>query len=117
MRLTNLLDRLERQRDHHAELKTRAPVHTVLTWVIEDLRRIDGEGQGREFLDTAEAADRLGVTRRTVQNWARDGRFPGADKTSTEGVWCIPAKEVRAALNADAEDGEEIEKLWEPDDE
>jgi excisionase family DNA binding protein len=30
-------------------------------------------GQGRELLTTDEVADQLGVTRRTVQNWIKEG--------------------------------------------
>jgi len=47
-----------------------------------------------ERLTVDEAAERLGVTRRTVARWCAKGLLPGAYKVGTHrrGVWVIPLR-------------------------
>lgn len=89
----------------------------VLTWVIDLLAEIDERRGPSHFFSTKEVAELLGVTRKTVQNWCNNGRFPGAEKTSPHGVWRIPAEEVREALGNDSDAEEEVDRLWEPENE
>jgi excisionase family DNA binding protein len=36
----------------------------------------NGEGEARKFYSTAEVTEKLGLTRRTIQKWLKDGRLP-----------------------------------------
>jgi len=53
----------------------------------------------RNQLTTKQVAQRLGVSKRTVNNLVNRGRFPGAYKLDPDSVnspWLIPTKEVEA---------------------
>ena len=46
-----------------------------------------------------EAAERLGVTSRTIQNWIAQGLFPNAYKLNPRGKtspYCIPEEDIEA---------------------
>jgi excisionase family DNA binding protein len=48
---------------------------------------------------TREAAERLGVTSRTIQNWITQGLFPNAFKLNPRGKtspYCIPEEDIEA---------------------
>jgi excisionase family DNA binding protein len=36
----------------------------------------NGGGEARKFYSTAEVPEKLGLTRRTMQKWPKDGRLP-----------------------------------------
>lgn len=59
---------------------------------------IDDTGNGgAEVMTVPEAAKFLGVHRRTVLNWVRDGRFPGAyrlDPESPRSHYRLPVLDV-----------------------
>jgi len=46
-----------------------------------------------DYLTVTEAAKRLSVDRRTLQNWCRDGKVPGAIRTPG-GHWRVPVEFV-----------------------
>lgn len=59
-----------------------------------------------EVVSSEEAARLLGVTSRSILNWARAGRFPGAFRTpggrQRGGDWRIPRAAVEAFKQAGA---------------
>lgn len=66
--------------DHHAAADE---LRALAAW-------FDGERlEPAELVPAASAARRLGVTRRTVQDWARAGKIPGAVQTPG-GHWRVP---------------------------
>lgn len=95
------IQELVRRRDDAEEIKAQAPVAQVLDLAIRLIARIDGRPGGSQPLDSTEVAERLGVCRKTVQNWCADGRFPNAWKTSESGVWRIPASDLHEMLHGD----------------
>ena len=48
------------------------------------------------FQTAKEAADRLGVTIRAVQKWAKEGKLDGAKKVGRD--WMIPEEAISALL-------------------
>lgn len=48
------------------------------------------------FLSKRQAAELLGVTARTVQNWITEGKFPNARLIGNQ--WAIPEDEVQVAV-------------------
>lgn len=61
--------------------------------MIRTVRIIHGpdDDPGREYLLIGDAAEALGVTRRTVDRWIKSGRITRA---SVCGLTCIPVHEV-----------------------
>jgi predicted site-specific integrase-resolvase len=52
------------------------------------------DGQQRP-LNTADAAERLKVTTRTIQRWCDAGKFPGAFRVGGQGsAWLIPVNAI-----------------------
>lgn len=118
MELTDLIEDLERRRAEAARIGATAPVSKLYGRILEELRQVDGTPNGGRFVGTGEAAEILGVSRKTVRRWCNpnDPRLPGARKTSGEdGVWRIPLKEVYREVGVDPGPSTSTPKLWEPD--
>ena len=63
-----------------------------------------------ERLTVAEAAQRLGVSSRTVNRWCARGLLPGAYKVGTHrrGVWVIPPSALSNRAAPQEEGSEEL---------
>lgn len=94
-------------RDHVRELvdtlpegaSVTLPRSTLRTWLREDLEAApDGADAGCRWYTTADVAELRGVKPSTVATWCADGRFPGAEKTGTDGggEWRIPESDLRS---------------------
>ena len=62
-------------------------------------------------MGTDETARILGVAEKTVRAQCRDGRLPGAKKTSEKGEWRIPASSVYGGFRRERRP-ETTPKLW-----
>ena len=45
-----------------------------------------------EYISAKEAANKLGVTERWIQQLCKDGKVEGAHRFGGQGVWLIPVK-------------------------
>jgi len=67
------------------------------------------------FYNATQAAEHFGVTKRTIQRWCDEGRFPNAakvDPSYTKSPWVIPVEDVQALAEKfqaefEAEDAED----------
>ena len=116
MRLSELIERYQRQKTEAEQIHATAPLGSMLGMVLEDLRSLDGIEVDDRMLTTSEAADLLGVARKTVAAWASNGRFPRARKTSKSGEWRISSREVYRLVGQQPEGRYTTPKLWEPTD-
>jgi excisionase family DNA binding protein len=118
VKLAELIARIE-ERARLADLTgSVAPVANVCRLFIRELGQLDGLETAGRWLDTAEAADVLGVSEKTVRRWCGDGRFPSARKTSGDtGEWRIPAAEVYRQPGHEEGGGEAVPRLWREKDE
>ncbi len=48
-----------------------------------------------EYISAKEAARRIGVTERWIQQLCKDGKVEGAQRFGGQGVWLVPEKWVR----------------------
>ena len=111
MTLQELVLEFERRRAEAAQHGATAPIAAVYAIVLEELRRLDGTESVVRWMSTREAAAVLAVHTRTVARWCKDGRFPGATKTSDlTGRWRIPAGEV---YNQAGDHKKATPRLWE----
>ncbi len=109
MTLAELEERLQRRIVEADEMNSEARVGDVLRVVLSELTELDVSSVPGHMLDTRQAASVLGVKPKTIANWAAEGRFQGAEKTSgKKGKWIIPAEAV-----GNAKKYQRI-KLWEP---
>ena len=51
-----------------------------------------------EFISAKEAADRIGVTVRWIQQLCKDGKVKGAQRFGTQDMWLVPIKWVEERL-------------------
>lgn len=115
MKLGELVERYERRRAEAARHGSTAPLAKVYAVVLEELRGVDGVPDQARLMTTAEAAEVLGLSEKTVRRWLADDRFPGARKTSGErGEWRIPSAEVYAAAGREGGARASVPRLWEP---
>lgn len=56
-----------------------------------------------EYISAKEAADKIGVTARWVQQLCKDGKVDGAKRFGTQDVWLIPIRWVDERLASRAE--------------
>ena len=56
-----------------------------------------------EYISAKEAATKLGVTVRWVQQLCKDGKVEGAKRFGTQDIWLVPIKWVEEKLNAQNE--------------
>ena len=47
-----------------------------------------------EYISTKEAAAKLGVTERWIQQLCKDGRIEGVKQFGLKGIWLVPVKWV-----------------------
>jgi excisionase family DNA binding protein len=107
---------LERRRREAVEVGATAPLAKVYAVLIEQLRSIDGTPTPERWMTTAEAAEVLSLSEKTVRGWCGEGRFPGAKKTSGEtGRWTIPAREVYMTVGSGQRGNGASPKLWTPE--
>lgn len=100
MSVAELIEVYERRRAEADRVRATAPLADVYRMVIEELRDLEsGKASGR-WLSAAEAAQILGVDRKTVAIWAAQGRFPGATKARATGDWSLPVAGVFAQKGA-----------------
>lgn len=118
MNLPELVEEYERRRAEAARHGARAPLAKIYGVVLEELRQLDGTARPDRRVTTGEAADLLGVSPKTVRRWLRDGRFPGAEKTTENGggEWRIPAREIYRAVGTEPDPGTGTPRLWSPGD-
>ncbi len=97
--LAELRSKLATRREDYARLRAHVDAAVLLGEVLELLERVDGTetAPGRD-LTTRETAALLGLANhRTVEQYCRAGRLPGAYKTSGEtGDWRVPAAAIEA---------------------
>ena len=97
MTLPEVLAQLAARRADYGRLRAQVEATALLDEVIAILERVDGTetAAGRD-LTTRETAARLGLANhRTVEQYCRAGRLPGAYKTSGEtGDWRVPAAAI-----------------------
>ncbi len=53
-----------------------------------------------DYISAKEAAAKIGVTERWVQQLCKDGRVEGAQRLGEKGVWLVPLQWVRARMEA-----------------
>ncbi len=58
------------------------------------------------YISAKEAAVKIGVTERWIQQLCKDGKVDGAQRFGTQGIWLIPIKWVEERM----ESQDEIEK-------
>lgn len=117
MNLTDLMAELEERARVADATESVAPVAKVYRLIISELGRMDGLETAGRWLDTAEAADVLGVSPKTIRKWCAAGRFPSVRKTSADGEWRIPAIEVYADAGRETgRNGTTVPKLWRAED-
>ena len=115
MNLSELVEEYERRRAEATRHDARVPMAKVYSIVLEELRQLDGRDRPTRMMTTAEAAEVLGVARKTAARWAAEGRFSNARKTSNEGgEWRIPATDVYREANTKPQE-ESVPRLWHPD--
>ena len=113
MNLSELLADFERRRDEAVRHNASAPLATVYSLILDELRAVDGEPIPDRMMSTSEAATVLALAPRTVARWASQGRFDGARKTSADGEWRLPAKSVyEQARGGNGRERTEIPRLW-----
>lgn len=109
MSLDRLRTKYRRLIAESERLDSRAPVHRVLSMVLEDLDEWEAGGLGDvpETLSTREAANYWGVTAKTVARWCAEGRVEGAFKSSghPRARWRLPAETVYRGPPPPAGDG------------
>ena len=100
---------LERRVADADAMNSEAPVGDVLRVVLSELTELDVSSLPGHMLDTRQVASVLGLKPKTIANWAAEGRFQGAEKTSgRKGKWVIPAEAVGNAKE------HQRRKLWTP---
>ena len=58
---------------------------------------------GFEYISAKEAADKIGVTARWVQQLCKDGKVDGAMRFGTQDVWLVPVRWVDERLASKSE--------------
>ena len=56
-----------------------------------------------EYISAKEAATKIGVTARWVQQLCKDGKVDGAKRFGTQDVWLVPVRWVDARLASRSE--------------
>lgn len=56
-----------------------------------------------EYISAKEAAMKIGVTVRWIQQLCKDGKVEGAKRFGTQDIWLVPIKWVEARLAAEEE--------------
>ena len=54
-----------------------------------------------EYISAKEAATKLGVTVRWVQQFYKDGKVEGAKRFGTQDIWLVPIKWVDERIDAE----------------
>jgi len=97
---TDLVERYQRMADDAKLTGSMAPLDRVYLQVVRDLKALTGLSGLDALLTGKAAAKRLGVAPCTVADWCKDGRLPGARKTSGKtGEWRIPESSVQALMS------------------
>ena len=111
MTVPELIRQYERLRLDADRVGSTASLARVYGTFLEELRSVGSIEGVERMMNTAEAANELGVEPKTVANWCADGRFPGAKKTSPRrGRWRIPSRDVYAFFGE--KNGNGSPKLW-----
>ena len=112
MTKAELIEMYERRRAEAAQTGAMAPLAKVYRVVLDELGGLDGVDV-TEFVGTAQASKVWGVSSKTAAKWLKDGRCPGAHKTSGKnGEWRIPTREVHALNGARAAAPSTRPRLW-----
>ena len=115
MTVPELIRQYERLQLDADRVGATASLARVCGTFLEELRSVGTAPASERMLSTSEAADALGVEPKTIANWAADGRFPGAKKTSPKrGRWRIPSRDVHAFFGE--KNGSSSPKLLTPED-
>lgn len=56
-----------------------------------------------EYISAKEAANKIGVTVRWVQQLCKDGKVEGAKRFGTQDIWLVPIKWVEDRLSVEGE--------------
>jgi len=56
-----------------------------------------------EYISAKEAAAKLSVTERWIQQLCKDGKVEGAQRFGAQGIWLVPIRWVQERLNAAVE--------------
>lgn len=51
-----------------------------------------------EYISAKEAANKIGVTERWIQQLCKDGKVEGAKQFGVQGIWLIPIKWVQEKM-------------------
>lgn len=115
--VAQLIETYERRRAEASQVESTVPAAKVYELVLQDLQGLDPVDPPSRLLTTEEAGEVLRIVPKTVRSWCRDGRFPGAKKTSKDGEWRIPAHQVYRELGSEPSQPRHTPRLWRPDDE
>jgi hypothetical protein len=101
MTLRELLEIYERRRSEAERVGAMAPLAEVYRLVIEEIQGVQGSPGSGRWLSASEAAQILGMDRKTVAIWAAQGKFPGATKDEKTAEWHLPVASVFSSVRND----------------
>ncbi len=106
----------ERRLQDAKRFGTHAPLDKAISAFLDDLRALDGLAPPAALMDTAQAAQILNISPKTVRKWCMKGRFPGARQTNGQrGEWRIPSSDVFAEAGNPPPKRPRSPKLWIPE--
>ena len=94
MDVSSFREKYQRLKGQAQRVNSSGSLAAVYEMVLADLELMEVPGVETRYLSCQEVADALGLTRKTVAAWCREGRFVGAKKSGEQdgGNWLIPSE-------------------------